>query len=147
MQRFATRFTGVFSVALLAACGGGASDAAPAAEPAATEPAAAAAPTVALPEGVTQEMVAEGKVLFEGAGLCLTCHGMDAKGTTLAPNLTDGEWLNITGRNYEEIVNLIMTGVPQPKQHPSPMPPKAGSSITDAQVRAVAAYVFSLGSN
>ena len=146
-MRFVNRFTGVFSVALLAACGGGASDAAPAAEPAATEPAAAAPMTMELPAGVTQAMIAEGKTIFEGAGLCLACHGLDAKGTPLAPNLTDEEWLNISGRIYEEIVANIMNGVPQPKQHTSPMPAKGGSAITDEQVRAVGAYVWSLGSH
>lgn len=143
-MRFVNRLTGVFSVALLAACGGGAPDAAPAAEPAA-EPAAAAPMTMDLPEGVTQAMIAEGKTIFEGPGLCLTCHGVDAKGTTLAPDLTDDVWLIISGRNYDEIVSNIINGVPQPKEHPSPMPARGGSSITDEQVRAVGAYVWSLG--
>ncbi|MGD8277482.1 MAG: c-type cytochrome [Gemmatimonadota bacterium] len=153
MQRFLTRSAGALSVVLLAACGGGASDAAPPAEqPAETTEPAAAAPAMAmtdLPEGVTPEMIAEGKTIFEdpALGMCSTCHGVDAKGTTLAPDLTDEEWLHVTGRNYDEIVNLIMTGVPQPTQHPSPMPPKGGSSITDDQVRAVAAYVWSLGTH
>ncbi len=151
MQRFLTRSAGALSVVLLAACGGGASDAAPPAEqPAETAEPAAAAPAMAmtdLPEGVTPEMIAEGKTLFEGAGLCVTCHGPDAKGTTLAPDLTDEEWLHLTGRNYDEIVNLIMTGVPQPTEHPSPMMPKGASSITDDQVKAVAAYVWSLGTH
>lgn len=146
MQRIVTRLTGVFSVALLAACGGGAPDAAPAAEPAATEPAAAPM-MMDMPAGVTQEMIAEGKTIFESTGLCLTCHGVDAKGTTLAPDLTDDVWLIISGRNYDEIVANIMNGVAQPKEHPSPMPAKGGSSITDEQVRAVAAYVWSLGSH
>jgi len=149
MQRFLTRSAGALSVALLAACGGASDAAPPATQPAETAaPAAAPAQTMMqLPDGVTPEMVAEGKTIFEGPGTCLACHGPDAKGTTLAPNLTDEEWINTTGRVYDEIVNLIMTGVPQPKQHPSPMPPKGGSSITDEQVRAVAAYVFSLGSH
>lgn len=150
MQRFLTRSAGALSMVLLAACGGGASDAAPAAQPAETAEPAAAAPAMAmtdLPEGVTPEMVAEGKTIFESTGLCSTCHGLDAKGTPLAPDLTDEEWLHLTGRNYDEIVNLVMTGVPQPTEHPSPMPPKGASSITDDQVKAVAAYVWSLGAH
>lgn len=149
MQCFLTRSAGALSVALLAACGGGASDAPPATQPETAEPAAAApAQTMMpLPEGVTAEMVTAGKAIFEGPGLCVACHGADAKGTTLAPNLTDEEWINLTARNYEEIVNLVMTGVPQPKQHPNPMVARGGSAITDEQVRAVAAYVYSLGSH
>ncbi len=88
-------------------------------------------------------MVAQGQALFTGAGLCSTCHGTDANGTPLAPSLRDDTWLNIDG-SYDAIVNLVMTGVPQPKEHPAPMPAKGGSQITDEQVRQVAAYVISL---
>jgi hypothetical protein len=41
-------------------------------------------------------------------------------------------------------VQVVTNGVPQPKQHPAPMPPKGGAPLTDQQVRAVAAYVFSI---
>jgi mono/diheme cytochrome c family protein len=113
--------------------------AAPAPAPAATAPAG----TATLPAGVTAEMVTEGQQLFSGAGNCFTCHGQDAKGTQLAPNLTDSEWLNSDG-TFEAVVQTIAVGVPTPKQHPAPMPAKGGSSITDDQVRAVAAYVYSI---
>lgn len=108
-------------------------------------PTAAPTPTPAqLPAGVTQDMVAQGQQVFTSSGNCYTCHGPDAKGTQLAPNLTDAEWLNITGK-YDEIVNLVHTGVPQPKQHPAPMPAMGGAQLTDDQVKQVAAYVWSLG--
>ena len=108
-------------------------------------PAAAPAPTVAqLPAGVTQDMVNQGQQIFTSTGQCYTCHGPDAKGTQLAPNLTDSEWLNISGK-YDEIVNLVHSGVPQPKQHPAPMPAMGGAQLTDDQVKQVAAYVWSLG--
>ena len=138
------------AVALLfAACGGAAdSDAEQGTETAPPPPAAdtqgGAAMDMPLPEGVTQAMVAQGKTIFEGVGICATCHGVDGTGTTLAPNLTDAEWLNISGRNYDEIVGVVTNGVPQPKQFPSPMMPKAGTQMTDDQVRAVAAYVYTL---
>ena len=38
----------------------------------------------------------------------------------------------------------MTTGVPKPKEHPAPMPPKGGAPLTDDQVKAVAAYVYSL---
>ncbi|MBV9110525.1 MAG: hypothetical protein JO306_14035 [Gemmatimonadetes bacterium] len=41
-------------------------------------------------------------------------------------------------------MSTITTGVPHPKEHPAPMPPKGGGSFDDAQVRALAAYVFAL---
>lgn len=117
----------------------------PAAEPPAEPPAAAPGPAAQadLPEGVTPAMVTAGQQIFTGPGLCYTCHGTDGTGTQLAPNLTDDEWLNIDG-SYDQIVQNIMTGVPQPVQFPAPMPPKGGSSITDEQVREVAAYVYTL---
>ncbi|HET7274984.1 MAG TPA: cytochrome c [Longimicrobiaceae bacterium] len=113
----------------------------------ATQQPAAATPQVdaaSLPEGVTAEMVAQGRQIFVAPpGTCYTCHGPDATGTPLAPDLTDDEWINISGE-YEEIVELVHTGVPTPVSHPAPMPPMGGASLTDEQVNAVAAYVYSL---
>lgn len=98
-----------------------------------------------LPEGVTQEQFQQGQQLFTGQGGCTACHGPDATGTQLAPDLTDGEWINVSGRNYDEIVDLIHSGVPQPKNHPGPMPPMGGANLTDEQVNALAAYVVGIG--
>ena len=113
---------------------------APAPAPEATTPAAPAN----LPAGVTQDMVAQGQTIFTSTGNCFTCHGPDAKGTTLAPNLTDSEWINVDG-TYNAIVDLIPKGVPTPKTHPAPMPPMGGASLNDDQVKQVAAYVWALG--
>jgi mono/diheme cytochrome c family protein len=99
-----------------------------------------------LPEGVTAEMAAQGRQLFAGSGGCQACHNPQATGTQLAPDLTDDTWINVSGRNYDEIVSLIKTGVPQPHEHPAPMPPMGGANLTDEQVDALAAYIVSLGS-
>ncbi len=101
------------------------------------------APPQELPEGVTPQMVEEGEQLFAGKGICFSCHGAGGAGGPLAPDLTTGEWLHIDG-SYEGIVKLITTGVPNPKQHPAAMPPKGGSSISDEEVKSVAAYVWTL---
>lgn len=98
-----------------------------------------------LPAGVTAEQYQQGQQLFTGAGGCVACHGPDATGTPLAPDLTDGVWINISGPNVEEIAQLIRTGVPQPLEHPSPMPPMGGANLTDEQVQALAAYVAGIG--
>ncbi len=122
--------------------------------PAATEaPDADAAPTTAsstrpidpalLPEGVTTEMVEEGRTLFAGGGICYTCHLVDGTGGPLAPDLTDDVWINVDGE-YASIVELVKTGVPQPKEHPGAMLPRAGMPLTDEQVAAVAAYSYLL---
>lgn len=139
------------AMTLLAACGdGGDVQETPAADqPAAEQPADqqdGTAPLISadqLPEGVTMAMVEQGDEIFHGVGLCQSCHGPDATGTPLAPDLTDDQWINIGG-SYEEIVNLVTTGVPQPVQHPSPMPPMGGADLSQEQVRSVAAYVYAL---
>lgn len=142
-----TLFTSLALLVVLAGCGGGGD--APAADEA-QQPAQEAAPAATeaaapmnLPEGVTPAMVAEGQQIFMGEGICFTCHMEGGVGGPLAPNLTDDVWINIDG-SYESIVRNIMTGVPEPKEHPGIMLPKGGTNITDDQVRAVGAYVWTL---
>jgi cbb3-type cytochrome c oxidase subunit III len=87
-------------------------------------------------------MVAAGQQLFT---TCAACHGPDGKGLpNLGPNLTDTEWLNADG-TFASIQSTIKTGVATPKQAPVPMPPMGGTQLTDDQIKAVAAYVWSLG--
>ena len=112
------------------------------AEPAPAEEPGTAGPAE-LPEGVTQEMVAAGQEVYGGAGFCFTCHGATGDGTPLAPALNDGEWLNIDG-SLAEIERIVHEGVPQPVQHPAPMPPMGGAQLSEDQMAAVAAYVYTL---
>lgn len=110
-------------------------------------PTPAPGPTAAAgtpPEGATAEMVAQGQQIFTGKGICYSCHGQDGTGTPLAPNLTDAEWINITGNDWNEIQTIVRNGVPTPKQHPSPMPPMGGAQLSDQEIQQVAAYVYSL---
>ena len=141
----AMRYMTILLIIAMAACGGG--DGAPPAEEAHEPAAEAAAPAAAadmnLPDGATAAMVAEGQGIFMGAGICFTCHMEGGVGGPLAPNLTDDEWLNIEG-TYESIVQNIMTGVAEPVEYPGLMLPKGGSPITDEQVNAVGAYVWTL---
>ena len=111
----------------------------------------AAAPTAAqtaapdsLPPGVTPAMVERGLRVFGGAGICMACHGPQGRGTLTGPDLTDSLWLHSDGA-YDAIVALIKTGVPAEQSKTGKvMPPKGGSAITEADLRAVAAYVWSL---
>lgn len=98
-----------------------------------------------LPEGVTAEMVAEGMAIYSGAGICATCHGTDGSGVpSLGADLTDDEWLHSDG-SYQGIVDGIMNGVTaQESSSGVPMPAKGGTTITDEQVQAVGAYVWTL---
>jgi mono/diheme cytochrome c family protein len=97
----------------------------------------------ALPQGVTQAMVDQGRTIFAGPGNCFACHGPNGAGTPIAPKLDDATWLNIDG-SYPAIVDLVTKGVPTPKQSMVPMAPKGGTTINDEQVKAVAAYVWRL---
>ena len=99
-----------------------------------------------LPAGVTPAMISEGQKVFAGPGLCAACHGPQGKGINgLGPNLTDAEWLHTAG-TYDALVAQITAGVPATKSKSGvAMPPKGGAALTDAQLRAVAAYVWSLG--
>jgi mono/diheme cytochrome c family protein len=140
------RYAAVLLILAMAACGGG--DGAPPADeaeaPAEAAPAQEAAMDMELPEGVTAAMVAEGQEIFNGSvGICWTCHLEGGVGGPLAPNLTDDEWLNIDG-SYESIVQNVITGVAEPMEHPGVMLPRAGMPLTDEQVDAVSAYVWTL---
>ena len=98
-----------------------------------------------LPEGMTQEMIAEGQSLFRGAGICAACHGPEGKGVpNLGANLTDDEWIHSDG-SWSGIVETIMKGVASDKSSTgSVMQRKGGSGLSDEQIEAVAAYVWSL---
>lgn len=97
------------------------------------------------PAAATPEAISQGEGLFKGAGLCSACHGASAKGIpNLGANLTDDEWLHSDG-SYEGILKTITEGVSSDKSSSGTvMPPKGGSALSDEQLKAVAAYVWSL---
>ncbi|MBT8461557.1 MAG: cytochrome c [Gemmatimonadetes bacterium] len=99
----------------------------------------------ALPEGVTETTIDEGRALYMGTGICFACHGTDGRGVPGAgPDLTDDEWWNID-LDFAELLRVIRQGVAADQSRTGAyMPPKGGSQITDEQVAAVAAYVWSL---
>jgi mono/diheme cytochrome c family protein len=96
---------------------------------------------------VTPAMIALGDSIFHGkvaGGTCITCHQANAKGIPgLAADLTDKTWLHGDG-SLAAIIATIEKGVPKPKQAVSPMLPRGGTNLTSDQIRAVAAYVYSL---
>jgi glucose/arabinose dehydrogenase/mono/diheme cytochrome c family protein len=106
---------------------------------------AAAKPTASIP-GVTPAMIALGDSVYHGqvaGATCAGCHGTNAKGTPLAPDLTDSQWIWGDG-SLAGITKTIREGVPAPKQHTGVMPPMGGAQLTPAQLAAVAAYIYSL---
>jgi len=97
----------------------------------------------ASPGAPRPALIARGDSVFHGAGNCYACHGSKGEGL-VGPSLVDAEWIHSKGTE-EEIAVQVMKGVPKEKSKSGiPMPPKGGSTISDDDVKAVAAYVHSL---
>ncbi len=95
-----------------------------------------------VPPGFTKEQVASGDRLFH-AQTCTGCHGADAKGTPVGPNLTSGTWLWGDG-SVAALAQTITAGVPQPKQYRSAMPALGGAQLSGSDVQDLAAYLWAV---
>ena len=129
------------AVVLVASCGGYSAGGATAAAPARAATAAAAAPAY------TPAMVATGDSLFNGGG-CQRCHGQKGIGAKNGPSLIEGPWLHSDG-SYAMIAATITDGVKKETfndtARPFAMQPRGGQmALSDDQIKAVAAYVFSI---
>jgi glucose/arabinose dehydrogenase/mono/diheme cytochrome c family protein len=116
--------------------------------PEGTHPNAGAAATrnLPIPRGATRAMVALGDRVYHGqvgGASCAGCHGANATGSPLGPDLTSGKWLWSDG-SYAGIMRTIREGVPHPKQYRSLMPPMGGAQLSPEELRALAAYVWAL---
>lgn len=101
----------------------------------------------ALPPGWSAAQVDLGRRIFLGearSGTCAGCHGSDGKGSSAGPALTGPDWLWTDG-SVSAIARIITAGVPEPRKTGGVMPPKGGVDLTDEEVRAVAAYVWTIG--
>jgi len=101
---------------------------------------------LAAPAGSTAAEVALGQRIFHGevgGATCTGCHGKNAQGSPLGPNLTDGRWLWGDG-SLESIARTIINGVSNSREYSNPMPPLGGAQLTPSQVSATAAYVWAL---
>lgn len=96
----------------------------------------------ALPTGVSAAAIAAGDTVFHDNS-CIACHGPDAKGTAVGPDLTDATWLNGDG-SLAAIHKIIEEGVDEPKQFRSPMPAMGGSQLSDDELKNLSAYVWSI---
>ncbi len=150
-SKLAGRLLAFFAISLVVGCSGRAAtedaevDLGAAVSRPAAPPSGAATATAGRPADLTDAMVQEGARIYTGVGICAACHGADAKGA-IGPDLTDDEWL-IGDGEFEQLVAQILTGVSAAEatnELGAIMPPKGGAAITDAQVRAVAAYVWTL---
>jgi disulfide bond formation protein DsbB len=122
-------------LSMLAACGGGGSEPAPAAQPAAQQPAA---------QPVSQGDPAKGKEAF---ATCAGCHGPEGKGIEgLGKDMTSSEF--IASQTDEQLLAFIKTGRPATDPLNTvgvDMPPKGGNpALNDAQILDIIAYIRSL---
>lgn len=98
-----------------------------------------------LPDGVTRETVDQGQRLYRGDGFCYNCHGRDGEGIPdIGSDLTDDDWRHVDG-SLEGLVRMIRDGVSAEESSTGiPMPPRGGARLSPEQIRAVAAYVWTL---
>lgn len=98
-----------------------------------------------IPPGASASMVALGNRIYHGesGATCTGCHGTNGSGSPLGPDLSSGKWLWSDG-SLSGIAATISKGVSDPKQYRSPMPAMGGAQLTQDQVNAVAAYVWTL---
>jgi glucose/arabinose dehydrogenase/mono/diheme cytochrome c family protein len=104
-----------------------------------------AAANLPPPPGQTKDQVALGEEIFHGqnGATCIGCHGTNAKGTPLGPDLTAKHWLWGDG-SVPSIAQTITNGVPNPKNYRSAMPPMGGAQLAPSEVLALADYVWAL---
>ena len=136
--------TAVTAIAPAPAPAGGSASTAAAGPPEGVHPdAGSQIAALPVPAGATPADVALGSRIY-GAGTCAGCHGSDAKGTPLGPDLTGAKWLWGDG-SVQSIAKIITDGVPNPKEFRSPMPPMGGTQLSASEVSAVADYIWALG--
>ncbi len=109
-------------------------------------PNAGATPLPIPPDG-SPDQVALGDRIFHGqadGGTCAGCHGADGKGSPVGSDLSSGKWVWSDG-SVASIAHTIRTGVAKPKTHEGLMPPMGGATLSEADLTAVADYVWAIG--
>jgi mono/diheme cytochrome c family protein len=93
---------------------------------------------------VTAATIADGRMLYQGAGGCAACHGDDGMGTADGPSLKAGRW-KLGDGTFPWLVHMTRHagwGAANPQADPKPM--RGPGTLDSTQVRSVAAYVFSI---
>lgn len=104
----------------------------------------AAAQTATVADSVS-ERAARGRLLFEGRGLCFSCHGKDGEGMLGPTTRLAGRPLAHAKPTVAAIAELIKSGVDSAHSTSGQvMPARGGSRLSDADVDAVAQYVLEL---
>jgi glucose/arabinose dehydrogenase len=103
-------------------------------------------PPLPIPPGASPDQVALGDRIFHGqvdGGTCAGCHSPDGKGSAIGSDLADGHFIWSNG-SVESIEQTIMHGVPKAKEHIGAMPPEGGAQLSQADLAAVADYVWAI---
>ncbi len=101
-----------------------------------------------LPSNVTSKVIAVGDSIYNN-GSCYRCHGKAGIGSVNGPKLVARVWQHGTG-SFDDIVATISRGVPiaeiKDPSHKLAMRARGGMQplLTDDQVNAVAAYVYTI---
>lgn len=114
----------------------------------APSPAGGGAAARVVPAAVTPANIAMGDSIFNN-GSCQNCHGKAGVGGPNAPALDGKAWVQLKTGSFDEIVGIIVSGVPGPqikdKSRTRPMGARGGRmALSDPQIQAVAAYVYTL---
>ena len=105
-------------------------------------PASAQGTSAIRPAGVTDSSIAWGKSLFQGPANCSRCHGERGRGSEFGPDLADATWWHGPG-TYEWLVTEVTHGIPENLTLTGgKMPPRGWAPMNEADVRAVAAFVW-----
>ena len=99
------------------------------------------------PPGSNAEEVALGQRIYFGelkGGTCSGCHGSDGRGSSAGGGLI-GPAYQWSDGSLEGLAATIRAGVTKPKKASGGMPALGGAPLDEADVRAVAAYVWTLG--
>jgi mono/diheme cytochrome c family protein len=83
-------------------------------------------------------MIDEGRQIFHGSGGCVTCHGDQLEGSSVAPTLHAHKWKDAGNGSYDDIKKVISDGVQGTAMVSHP------GGISDDQVAKVAAYVWAV---
>ena len=92
------------------------------------------------PTDVTEELIEQGRSVYQSAGTCFACHGAQLEGGPIAPNLRDDQWKSGTG-DFASILETVRNGVSGTAMAAYP------GGISDEQAQQVAAYVWAVANN
>ena len=109
-----------------------------------------------MPAGVTTQLIAQGDSIYnsptpQGQPMsCARCHGAKGDGGQNGPSLTTGPWLH-GGRDPANLARIITNGLPRDSIAATrrfAMNARGGpANLGDAQIRALAAYIWSISAN